>query len=126
MYATVYDVEKRCKRKLSIDEIEWCESLLQDAAIIVDTYGKNASKEAKQLVSCNMVVRTICSGNDEDIPIGASQGTVSGFGYSQTWSLGSGSAGELYLTKLDKKILGCGSRIAFSGPFVEDEEESEA
>lgn len=53
MYATVYDVEKRCKRKLSIDEIEWCESLLQDAAIIVDTYGKNASKEAKQLVSCN-------------------------------------------------------------------------
>ena len=56
MYATVYDVEKRCKRKLSIDEIEWCESLLQDAAIIVDTYGKNASKEAKQLVSCNMVV----------------------------------------------------------------------
>ena len=54
MYATVYDVEKRCKRKLSIDEIEWCESLLQDAAIIVDTYGKNASKEAKQLVSCNM------------------------------------------------------------------------
>lgn len=120
MYATVYDVEKRCKRKLSIDEIEWCESLLQDAAIIVDTYGKNASKEAKQLVSCNMVVRTICSGNDEDIPIGASQGTVSGFGYSQTWSLGSGSAGELYLTKLDKKILGCGCRIAFSGPFVED------
>ena len=44
MYATVYDVEKRCKRKLSIDEIEWCESLLQDAAIIVDTYGKMHQK----------------------------------------------------------------------------------
>ena len=39
--------KKRCKRKLSIDEIEWCESLLQDAAIIVDTYGKNAIKRGK-------------------------------------------------------------------------------
>ena len=120
MYATVEDVEKRCGCSLSLDEIDWCRSLLEDAAVIVDTYGRNASDDAKKVVSCNMVVRMIRNNTDQDVPIGASQGTISALGYSQTWSLGSGSAGELYLTKSDKKILGCGSRIAFSGPFVED------
>ena len=119
MYATVEDVEKRCGCSLSLDEIDWCRSLLEDAAVIVDTYGRNASDDAKKVVSCNMVVRMIRNNTDQDVPIGASQGTISALGYSQTWSLGSGSAGELYLTKLDKKILGCGSRIAFSGPFVQ-------
>jgi hypothetical protein len=120
VYATVEDVEKRCGCSLSLDEIDWCRSLLEDAAVIVDTYGRNASDDAKKVVSCNMVVRMIRNNTDQDVPIGASQGTISALGYSQTWSLGSGSAGELYLTKLDKKILGCGNRIAFSGPFVED------
>lgn len=126
MYATVEEVEKRCGRSLTMDEIEWCGLLLKDAAVIVDTYGKNASDDAKKLVSCNMVVRMIRNNTDQDVPIGASQGTISALGYSQTWSLGSGSAGELYLTKMDKKILRCGSRIVFSGPFIENQGDSEA
>ena len=104
MYATVDEIERRCRRTLSDTERTLCESLLEDAAVIVDSYGKNAPENSKKLVSCNMVVRALGSGTDDQVPIGASQGTVSALGYSQTWSLGSGSTGELYLTKLDKKL----------------------
>ncbi len=119
MYATVDEIERRCRRTLSDTERTLCESLLEDAAVIVDSYGKNAPENSKKLVSCNMVVRALGSGTDDQVPIGASQGTVSALGYSQTWSLGSGSTGELYLTKLDKKLLGVGCKINFSNPFEE-------
>lgn len=119
MYATVDEIERRCRRILSDTDRSLCESLLEDAAVIVDSYGKNAPENSKKLVSCNMVVRALGSGADEQIPIGASQGTLSALGYSQTWSLGSGSTGELYLTKLDKKLLGVGCKINFSNPFEE-------
>lgn len=121
MYATADDVERRSRRTLNSEETALCESLLEDAAVIVDTYGKNATKTAKKLVSCNMVLRALSSGNDEQIPIGASQGTLSALGYSQTWSLGSGATGELYLTKLDKKLLGAGNKVCFTNPFEESE-----
>lgn len=105
MYAEVNEVEKRCRRTLSEEDRKACELLLEDAAVIIDSYGRYASPEAKRLVSCNMVVRAL--GNDDaQVPIGASQGTVSALGYSQTWTMGNGTTGELYLTKLDKKVLG--------------------
>ena len=38
-------------------------------------------------------------------------------GYSQSWTMGSGSAGELYLSKLEKKLLGIGDRIGARSPL---------
>lgn len=114
-YATVEDIIDRSRRALSDKEINLCEKLLEDAAVIVDAYNADAAIDAKCLVSCNMLIRAIGNESDGSIPIGASQGTASALGYSQSWTMGSGSTGELYLTKLDKKILGTGSRITFAG-----------
>lgn len=119
MYASVEDVEKRCRRSLSDVEKELCEALLEDAAIAIDAYRKDADEDAKQVASCNMVVRAIGSGGDDGTPIGASQGSLSALGYSQSWTLSSGSVGELYLTKMDKKLLGVGDRVGMASPWEE-------
>ena len=57
-------------------------------------------------------------GNDAPLyPLGSTQGSVSAMGYSQSWTMGSGSAGELYLSKLEKKLLGVGDRIGARSPL---------
>ena len=115
-YATTSDIQSRMTRTLSDVEIAVCNSLLDDAAIIIDTFNASASADAKKLVSCNMVIRAI--GGDQSMPIGASQGTVSALGYSQSWTMPSGaSVGELYLTRMDKRILGALGKIGQIFPF---------
>jgi hypothetical protein len=122
-YATFEDIIKR--KYLETSEMERCDALLEDAAIIIDAYNAEASLDAKRLVSCNMVIRAI-GNRDESIPIGATQGTMSALGYSQSWTSAGGS-GELYLTKLEKKILGAGNNIGFSNPYsnIPDKEVSD-
>ncbi len=110
-YATCDDIDVR--RNLQDDERDRCQALLEDAAVIIDAYNKKAPDEAKKLVSCNMVLRAMA---DTGIPIGATQGSVSALGYSQSWSNSNGSS-ELYLTKIDKKILGAGNKIGFLNCF---------
>lgn len=116
-YASVDDVELRSRRKLSYEEKPLCSALLEDAAIIIDSFEANAPNNAKAVVSCNMVVRAIGGSDAYQFPIGAQQGTVSALGYSQTFSMGNGSTGELYLTKMEKKLLGVGGKIGFANQF---------
>lgn len=109
-YATVKDVEAGF-RTLSTDEAELCKTLLTEAAILIDAYNSDAGVDAKWLVSCRMVRRQIGAGSDEVYPLGTTQGSVSAMGYSQSWTMGSGSVGELYLSKTEKKLLGYGNKI---------------
>jgi hypothetical protein len=45
---------------------------------------------------------------------------MAGLGYSQSWTIGSGGgAGELYLSKLEKKLLGAGNAIGSYSPVQE-------
>jgi hypothetical protein len=45
---------------------------------------------------------------------------MSALGYTQSWTIGaSGSAGELYLGKLEKKLLGYGNSIGSYSPTEE-------
>lgn len=119
-YATVSDVEARILRTLSSAEEALCSTLLDDAAVMIDAYNKNASADAKKIVSCNMVIRKIGDGEDSGIPIGATQGSMSGLGYSQSWTMsGGGSTGEMYLAKSDKKLLGAGNSIGSYSPVEE-------
>jgi len=119
-YATITDVQDRMTRSMSADEQNVCSKLLDDAAVIIDAYNADASAEAKQLVSCRMVIRAIGDGTDAGIPMGATQGSMSALGYSQSWTIGaSGSAGELYLGKLEKKLLGYGNSIGSYSPTEE-------
>lgn len=127
-YATVTDVQERLTRTLTLDEQNVCGSLLDDAAVIIDTYNANASADAKKVVSCRMVIRAIGSGGEQMTPIGATQGSMSALGYSQSWAIGSGATGELYIGKLEKQLLGTGNKIGSYSPIealapVQDEPE---
>lgn len=119
-YATVSDVQNRILRKLSNDELDLCKQFLEDAAVLIDAFALSASADAKQVVSCRMVVRALGSGEDTGVPVGANQGTQSALGYSQTWIYASaGSSGELYLSKLEKQILRSGDNIGSYSPVQE-------
>jgi hypothetical protein len=116
-YATVNDVQDRMVRTMSEAEQGVCSKLLDDAAVIIDAYNSAASMDAKNLVSVRMVTRAIGDGTDAGIPMGATQGSMSALGYSQSWTIGAGSAGELYLGKLEKKLLGTGDHIGSYSPI---------
>lgn len=119
-YATVTDVQARMSRTMTSSEQTMCATLLDDAAVIIDAFNSNASADAKKIVSCRMVVRALGDGTDVGIPMGATQGSVSALGYSQSWTLGAGGAGggagELYIGRLEKKLLGAGNAIGSYSP----------
>ncbi len=115
-YATVSDVQARMTRQMSTSEQSVCSVMLDDAAVIIDAYNATASADAKKVVSCRMVERALGDGGDAGIPLGATQGSVSALGYSQSWTIGAGATGELYLGKLDKKLLGVGNNIGSYSP----------
>lgn len=119
-YATVQDVQDRMSRTMSSSEQAVCGKLLEDAAVIIDVYNVGAATDAKKVVSCRMVIRALGDGSDSGVPMGASQGSMSGLGYSQSWTIGTGgSVGELYLGKLERKLLGCGDKIGSYSPVQE-------
>lgn len=119
-YATVEDIQARITRTLSEEEQEVCSTLLEDAAVLIDAYNSDASADAKLIVSCRVVIRAIGDGTEASIPFGASQGSMSALGYSQSWTLGNGGAvGELYIGKTEKKLLGCGNMIGSYSPTQE-------
>lgn len=116
-YATVDDVQGRMTNTMTEDQETICGNLLDDAAVMIDAVAPNASDDAKKVVSIRMVIRALNVATDT--PIGATQGSMSALGYSQSWTMGSSaSVGELYLSAQDKKTLGCGNAIGASDPLV--------
>lgn len=118
-YATYTDVQARINRTLSTSEQAICSTLLDDAAVIIDNFNSSASNDIKKVVSCRMVIRALGDGESSGVPVGATQGSMSGLGYAQSWTMGTGSTGELYLAKLDKNLLGSGNKMGSKSP-VED------
>ena len=119
VYATYTDVQARINRTLSTSEQAICSTLLDDAAVIIDNFNSSASNDIKKVVSCRMVIRALGDGESSGVPVGATQGSMSGLGYAQSWTMGTGSTGELYLAKLDKNLLGSGNKMGSKSP-VED------
>lgn len=115
-YASVEDIQNRMTRPLTVAEQNACISLLADASVLIDAYRSSADADAKKLVSCRMVIRAIGSAS-VDIPVGASQASQSALGYTQSWTISGGSAGELYLSKTDKQLLGGGNSIGAVSPL---------
>lgn len=116
-YATYTDVQNRMSRTMDASEQSICTNLLDDAAIIIDSTGTKATADVKKTVSIRMVIRALGDGNECGVPIGATQGSMSGLGYSQSWTVGSGSTGELYLSKLDKQLLKVSNLIGSHSPL---------
>lgn len=118
-YATIADIQDRMTRTLSTAETGVATALLSDAAVMIDATNTTVEDSVKLVVSCRMVIRAIGDG-DAGIPVGASQGSMSGLGYSQSWTLGNnGAVGELYLTKSDRKLLGVANLIGSYSPTQE-------
>lgn len=116
-YATVSDVQARLTRDLSLDEQAVCTALLDDAAVLIDAAAPRACMNAKKVVSCRMAIRALGDGGVTGVPMGATQGSMSGLGYSQSWTIGGGgSTGELYLGKADRQLLGLGNAIGSYSP----------
>lgn len=118
-YATVAQVEAGF-RDLSTDEESVCYALLDEAAVIIDAYNGAADIDIKQVVSCRMVRRAIGAGDTNSaVPMGATQGSMTAGPYSQSWTMSNGSTGELYLSRLEKKLLGVSDRLGASNPFAQ-------
>ena len=119
-YADVMDVQDRMPRTMSAEEQTMCATMLEDAAVIIDAYNAQAAADAKKIVSCRMVIRALGDGETSGVPLGASQGSMTALGYTQSWTMGSGgAAGEMYLGRLEKKLLGAGNSIGSYSPVQE-------
>jgi hypothetical protein len=118
-YATVDDVQERLTYTMTADQRTVCEALLDDAAVLIDAYTSDVPAETAKIVSCRMVARAIGDGSTSGIPAGASQGSISALGYSQSWTMTGGATGEVYLTKTERKMLGVGDRVGSWSPVQE-------
>ncbi len=118
-YASVEDVQSRMTRTMTEDEQAVCSVLLDDAGVMIDAIALSASADAKKVVSCRMVIRALGDGTTGGYPIGASQGSMSGLGYSQSWTVSGGSTGELYIGKADRQLLGLSNSIGSYSPVQE-------
>lgn len=107
-YATVSDIESRIERALSQDEQSRASVLIDDASAMltalvnVDSDDQEQAQLLKQ-VCCSMVIRAM-SATEADA-FGASQMSMTAGPYSQSWSY-SNPTGDMYLTKLEKRLLG--------------------
>lgn len=118
-YATVDDVAEGF-RTLSKSEEELCEHLITEASILIDALAPNANNDdVKRVVVCRMVRRAIGSGDTGATPLGATQGSMTAGPYTQSWTMGNGSMGELYLGKMEKVMLGLSNKIGSYSPVEE-------
>lgn len=116
-YATVTDVTARMTRSLSASEESVCAVMLEDAGVLIDAYNAAASADAKKVVSCRMVIRALGDGETSGVPVGATQGSQGALGYTQSWTIsGGGASGEMYIGRVEKKMLGAANAIGSYSP----------
>lgn len=127
-YATVADVQTRMSHDMTDQEQAICSILLDDAGVMIDSFAPDANADAKAVVSCRMVIRAMGDlDGGSQVPVGATQGSMSALGYSQSWTFGAtGGTGELYLGKMEKQLLGMGNKIGSYSPVQELAETTEA
>lgn len=120
MVATVSDVQARMLRTLSADEKALAAQLLGDACVMIRAAAPNADAQAAKVVACRMVIRALGDGETGGYPVGATQGSRTALGYSESFTIsGGGGTGELYVSKSDRKLLGLGSAIGSYSPAQE-------
>lgn len=102
-YASVEDLEARW-RELAPDEQNVAEALIADAsAMLAQLMGDSmeADPDITRMVVCNMVKRSMGAGDS----FGISQQSMTAGPYTQQWSVAN-PAGDMYLTKTERKLLG--------------------
>ena len=107
-YADVHDIEVRLNRTFTSSETASVQALLDGASAVLsklvrvdETDGEQAA--LLEFVCTNMVCRAI-SAQGLDV-LGASQASITAGAYTQSYSFATPS-GDMYLTKLEKRLLG--------------------
>lgn len=106
-YAEVSDIESRW-RELSTTEQSRASVLIDDASamltalVAIDSDDSEQAQLLKQ-VCCSMVIRAM-SATEADA-FGASQMSMTAGPYTQSWNYANPS-GDLYITRLEKRLLG--------------------
>lgn len=103
-YASHSDIEARW-RTLTTSEQAQADTLCADASAIIDSLVTvDVSKiELAKVVCCNMVIRAMSASQSD--AYGLSQSSMTAGPYTQSWSYANPS-GDMYLTKLDRQMLG--------------------
>ena len=106
-FADVSDIEDRW-HGLTEEEAARAETLIDDASAMLAAlveYDPSDDAQARLLktVTCNMVIRAM-SATDSDA-FGASNMAMTAGPYQQSWTYANPS-GDMYLTKMEKRILG--------------------
>ncbi|WP_345438430.1 Gp19/Gp15/Gp42 family protein [Microbacterium gilvum] len=124
MYATVADLEARW-RTLTSDEQARAGVLLEDAAVRLDALCAPSVPPTSQelasrlIVSCEMVKRAMVTGSSGSGGLGVTSVQQGAGPYQETVQF-SNPTGDLYLTKADKALLGCGKQTAFTVSMAPD------
>ena len=113
-YATADELEARW-RTLSTEEKARAGTLLEDAAVRLDAEcppsdpATDAENAVRKIVSCEMVKRSMSN------PGGVGVGSIQqGAGPYQQTTQFANPTGDLYLTKADRRLLGCNKQVAFT------------
>lgn len=106
-FADVSDLESRW-RELSTDEEARANVLLDDASAMLSALVEVDSSDAGQaellkIVCCDMVIRAMSATAADTF--GVSQTSMTAGPYSQSFSY-SNPSGDMYLTRLEKRLLG--------------------
>ena len=109
-FATYEDIEERW-RSLTVDEQTKATALLDDAAVVLSGLVNVDSEDAEQaaklnVVSVNMVIRSMVAGASDAFGVDELSATMGPFGRTAHFA---NPNGDLYLTKLEKRLLGIGS-----------------
>ena len=113
-YAIVSDLEARW-RPLDTAEKARATALLGDAQVYLDAEcppsapPTPAELEARKIVSCDMVKRAMIGG-DNEAGVSALMNVAGPFTQQRSFA---NPTAEMYLTKKDRKLLGCGGQRAF-------------
>lgn len=105
-YADVSDIEVRMQRTFTTSETANVQALIDGASAVLDKLvtldGSDEQLALLNLVCTNMVCRVLSAGVDL---LGASQSSITAGPYTQSFSY-SAPAGDFYLTKMEKRLLG--------------------
>lgn len=122
VYATVSDLESRW-RTLTAPEKTRAGVLLEDAAVRLDVAcpptdpPTEAELSVRLIVSCEMVKRAMATpGGLEGIGVSSVQAGAGPFQQTHQFT---NPTGDLYLTKGDRALLGCGAQVAFTVPMAD-------
>lgn len=102
-YATTADVEVLLERTFSESETAKSDKLLGYAAIILDSLAATEDTAILGMVSCSMVARLMGAGNADMMGATSTSMTAGPYSQSLTWST---PYGDMFLTKMDKRLLG--------------------